>query len=259
MHFTHLIHLLLIAAVSSTSFFSYPTSNHDEAQQPLVGTARLPSELHARPFFSQRYGRCPPVRQWCCFFVRGKVHCGCCSDRIKFDRDADVAGLSYTDVTSRALADLQNVTTLDVYAEVQPGNNETLTRLFQLSCDKGRQHVACTQTGHGFACGCRDNWNSTDIVMRENRDETGDPEAATKGVSEQNCRKKVSDVEGSDERTSSLGQHSDLGFQSYLFPLSIVPGTQTACNCFKACRASCVCFPAEGTLEWYVANMNWFI
>ncbi len=40
----------------------------------------------------------------------------------------------------------------------------TLVRLFEIHCDKGRQHVACIQADSSFTCGCHDNWKTTDIV-----------------------------------------------------------------------------------------------
>ena len=257
MHFTLLLHLLLITTVSSTSFFSSPSRNHDASQRPLEVITNLPPDPYARPFFSPRYGRCPFRLHWCCFFFRGKVHCGCCRDRIKPNHGSDPVSLSYTDITARALAEAQNVTNLEVYAEIQPGNNETLVRLFELSCDKGRQHVACTQAVCGFACGCHDNWDPTDIGKDEYRDETGDAEAATRKVLEHKCREEVSESEDGDEESSRQGKHSDFSFQSYRFPLYIVPGTHRGCNCANTCRLSCMCHrEPNGTLIWYVENIN---
>jgi hypothetical protein len=256
MHFTLLLHLLLITTVSSTSFFSSPSHNHDASQHPLEGIANLPPNPYARPFFSPRYGRCPFRLQWCCFLFGGKVHCGCCPDRITPNHGSDTVSLSYTDITARALAEVQNVTTLEVYAEIQPGNNETLARLFELSCDKGRQHVACTQTVCGFACGCYDNWDPTDIGKDKYRDEIGNAEAATRKVLEHKYREEVLESEDSDKESSRQGKHSDFSFQSYRFPLYIVPGTQHKCSCFTTCTESCICQEGPNGFYWYVENIN---
>lgn len=251
MRFTLLLHLLLITTVSSTSFFSPPSHNYDAPQHPLEGIANLPPKPYAQPFIAPRFGRCVQKLHWCCFFFLGKVRCGCCGGP---DLGFDTVGLSYTDIAARALAEIQNVTTLEVYAEMQPGNNETLVRLFELSCDKGRQHAACTQTGYGFACGCHDNWDPPGVGKDEYRDETGEAEVATREVLEHKCREGVSEGEHGNVEGSRQGKDSDFSFQSYRFPLYITEGTPLKCHCRAACKLSCGC--SGNPLRWYVENFN---
>ena len=240
MHFTLLLQLLLITTVS-TSIFSSPYNNHDASQHPLEGIANLPPDPCIRPFSSPHYGRCPVRFHWCCFFVRGIVHCGCCRD-FKLNHGSDTVGLSYTDITAQALAETQNVTTLEVHAEIQPGNNETLVRLFKFSCDRGRQHVACTQTACGFACGCHDNWNLADIGKDKFRDKTGDAEATTREVPEHKCTG-ISESEVDDEEIGRQEKHSDFSFQNFPIPHCIAPYYWRCCpdDCGYICGCGGYC------------------
>lgn len=257
MYFALTLSLLLIAPLSSASFFSSSSYNHDASQRPLQRTANQSPHLYSLP--SWYYGRCPWPSQWCCNYASHTifggswgVYCGCCG----LGRRPEASdGLSYTDVTARNLAEIQNVTTLTVLTEVQPGNNHTLVSLFQVHCDKGRQHVACTQTDNGFACGCYDNWDTSCIVTKEYggpdigddyKDEglkNGNGEAATREVPKHESSEEVSDSQGSDVEVDRQGNNSYFSFQLHYWPLCM-PGWYWRCSLIS-CIIRCYCVRYE--------------
>jgi len=126
---------------------------------------------------------------------------------------------------------MQNVTTLDVFSELQPGRNETRIGLFKLNCDKGRQHIACTQTDYGFVCGCHDNWNPFDFGKKhENRrlvngdyhqDEGLEQEnrgVPVEDVTEHKCKDGASASEDSNVELDRHDERSYFSFQRYRRP-----------------------------------------
>jgi hypothetical protein len=126
--------------------------------------------------------------------------------------------------------------------EAEPGNNETLIGLFDLRCDAGRQHIACTQAGCGFACGCYDNWD-TDINMGKHE---GVPTANYKvGGLERDNAEAREDVpqhrcnKHGDIEIEQQGKTSDFKFEGYRRP-SCKLGTHLIC-CREGRKDVCFC------------------
>jgi hypothetical protein len=138
MYFTIAVHLLLTTTLSFAYALDYPFHDHDAFQHPLGGIANPPAE----PALQLHYllGSCLPTILFCCHYLPRSypwpgVYCGCCLYR-RFPDLTD--GLSFTELRNRELEAMQNVITLDVFSELQPGRNETRIGLFKLNCDKGR-------------------------------------------------------------------------------------------------------------------------
>lgn len=178
-----------------------------------------------------------------------RLYCGCFpyprrTQDLKSSLESEI---SHKDFTARRLAAAQNVTAMEVLSEIEPGNNKTLVSVFGIQCEKGQQHIACTQEDCGFACGCHDNWNTTDIgtaeygdidinkYYEEERSEGGDTVAASREeVPELKRNERVSD---NDMEIT----YSDFNFQ-IIQHLFCRVGYRWIC-CYENCAQVCRCEP----------------
>jgi hypothetical protein len=143
--------ITIISVLSSASVFSYPSHNHDGSQHPFSQIFTLPPNPCTWSFCTL-YGRCPPTTHWACHF-HGKVWCACFPNR-----PSQTVLLPASPNALLLQVAAENTTTLEIFAEIEAGNNDTLVILFEYQCDEGRQHVECSQENDaGFSCGCVDN------------------------------------------------------------------------------------------------------
>lgn len=241
MYLTIFLYLLAIPAIIASLSPTQPRSHdHDTSQHPIEQIPNLPVVNCIRSFYSAARARCSPGSHWACRHVGksgGKVICNCFSNGHRF------WNLRPGQFATHSLAAAQNVTTLEILAEIEPGNNETLASLFEIQCERGRQHVACSQTGYGFACGCHDNWNTADIAS----DEHGrmavvdyyDKAATAEEIPEDKYDNGGSESENSPDEAEQEGNHSDFSFQSYCFPICRVNWRRICC--LEGHRFSCYC------------------
>ena len=164
MRYTLTQYLLFLAVIGSS--YGYLAS-----QQPLGRMANLAPE-YSPPYF----GRCPVGRFWVCTKHLTEVICWC---RPVSDAPPYAATLPQAGVVDQLLEQAKSVTTLDVYTEIQPGNNNTRVGLFELHCD-GNEYVLCIHRVCGFECGCYDDADLVDMGLlksgcQERRQDTGKP------------------------------------------------------------------------------------
>lgn len=208
------------------AFFSYKT--FAQKQQPLPPQDCSSDQLLAAfPAFSPLIGRCPTTTHWECHY-RGKIHCGCFPNR----RSTVITA----EITSRAQAQAENVTALEVLAEVQPGNNNTLVSLFQLNCDEG-MHAGCELAPGHFECGCLQNRCTSDTKKTDIDMEALDQSALGENQEHQSSS-------GGDEEElvsdSATREASDFRFQRIRYPICHKIGYHIQC-CSVQRKSRCYC------------------
>jgi hypothetical protein len=245
-----LILYILTSTLSSASFFSPQHYHHDSTQQPQERIANLPPDPCILSTFSPAYGRCLPYHFWCCALHHRKPYCGCCKNR-KFAHESDNIGFSDAEVTARTMTEIQKVTTLEVVTEVEPGNNGTLVSLFDVQCNKG-QHVACKQADCGFACGCYEHWNDTEVETCENGgrafDDSREGEVVQKRdaepdigeVTRHKFNKESSEKNDGDAEVYQQDGYADFGFRT-LYWSRCPPGLYWICCLINCNRTKCYC------------------
>jgi hypothetical protein len=243
MHYALIFHVFLLAMFCSASSFSSKRYRQDNFQQPLDKAASLAPNTCVRPFFSTVYARCPRGYVWFCvhtgFGKHHNVYCGC----KRSPKPSQKSELSNAEFQSRRHTASQNVTTMEVIAEIQPGNNNTLASMFQIQCEKGQQHIACTEADCGFACGCHDNWD-LDREAYGDMDNHGEEERSEGGDSVAESREEIPEVQHTEgvsegEEGDIDAIYSDFTFQIYRFPICPVGYHFVCCyeeDCFRVCR-----------------------
>lgn len=108
-------------------------------QQQTIFSPVEPATLPSLMPFPTTWARCPQQSQWKCrYSVLANVWCSCVPDEI----------------LNAAHEQTMNVTSLEVIAEVQPGNNDTLVSLFEMQCEEKHKVGCVSRAGRGFVCGC---------------------------------------------------------------------------------------------------------
>ena len=118
---------LTFAARTCTFFNSGPAHqgplSHSAGPQQFSSLASPPSQLIAR---------CPFETHWECFY-RKTVYCLCAVDHGAHNSTGNPG--STGNIAAQALPQAKEITTFDVLAEIQPGNNDTLVTLFAIQCE----------------------------------------------------------------------------------------------------------------------------
>jgi hypothetical protein len=243
MYFTPILYLL-IATLSAASLFS-PQAHHGNAFYPLQKNTNLPPDPCHQSISTPGIVRCRVNYHWCCTLFQHILHCGCCLN-FPSAPGSDAAKLSNAEITARTLAEIQNETSVEVLTEMEPGNNETLISLFELQCNK-TQHVACVQSDCGFACGCYEKWNTSDISGYEYAglvfDDFHDGIVETEAVPERTFEEGYSGKSDEDVEFRKQSSAADFSFQ-ILNWVACPIGTYQQC-CPVGCRTICFCSDAE--------------
>jgi hypothetical protein len=127
----------------------------------------------------------------------------------------------------------ENGTTLDVMAEMQPGNNETLVHLFQVQCE-GDSFVGCVSGGAGgFTCGCHEH----KCHECEDKSEGYEDDAEVRSMG-------VRDGDGPKLEESRVVKSGGFQFQKVNFPRCVAKaGYYLHCNERVGSKNRCFCGP----------------
>jgi hypothetical protein len=221
MRFPLILNLLFLTTLSSASLFPFQQPLH----KPPVNN--LHPALCIKSFLPTARARCPPGFQFGCSRSGrpGKdspIYCSCLPPRRRRESHA------------QRLAAAQKVTTMEILSEIIPGNNNTLTSLFEMRCEKGKQHVACSQVDCGFACGCHNNWDITDVGTDDLQ------ESETGAALKEELYGSEGDLESGDT-TAIETTYSDFTFQIWRLLICRL-GYQWKC-CWENCHNFCFCAP----------------
>ena len=133
--------LLLVTLLALASAWSPFHSEHLK-----YATQSSISPQYKTPF-SPLYAHCLGGFHWQCNYSPIGILCGCLPD----------ASLS----KNKGFEE-QSSTSLEIFAEVQPGNEDTMVSLYELQCED-EEFVGCVSTGGAFGCGCHDKTGGGDV------------------------------------------------------------------------------------------------
>ena len=118
----------LVTVASSLALYS-PEQQH-------LGPENQASNQPTLLPYPQAWAHCVGPSRWKCRLTFFAVWCSCEIDPILSNGHEETT------------------TSLEITAQVQPGNNDTLVSLFELQCEE-KSAVGCVSTGGGsFTCGC---------------------------------------------------------------------------------------------------------
>jgi hypothetical protein len=176
--------------------------------------------------FGQLWAYCPLNGHWKCYYsiIYTHVSCRCIGFITQAPPDTDKAESGAGDWGARGEA-----TSLEVMAEIQPGNNETLISLFEMQCDENT-HGGCVSKGAGgFLCGCH-RWG----------EDEGAEERPLRRDYERNSELKIREYDGPELGESRLTEASHFPFQAFHFPHCNKPGYHVKC-CSHGGKSQCFC------------------
>jgi hypothetical protein len=126
--------VLILAFVAIASAFFNPNLAH---QAPL---AQPPEPQYlVYPTSHLYFIRCAIDTHWACLFLT-RVYCGCVANK-------------HPELGDHASAKTKSITSFEVIAELQPGNNHTLVSLYTVECGLN-ERGGCHFIGERWVCGC---------------------------------------------------------------------------------------------------------
>jgi hypothetical protein len=214
------MHALFLTLLVSASAFAYNPFSAFSGQRPLsthINSSNQPTLLP----FPRSWVLCPDPAHWeCRYSAFASVWCRCVVDVL-------ASGKAKTKPKTGGWIENEDATSLEVMAEIQPGNNETMVSLFVMHCEE-ESHVGCVSWGGGgFVCGCH-GWGCGSTEEAPGNDYENDAELNTMEDEEPELGE------------SRLTKSGNFRFQRFQYPRCNKPGYHIKCCSYQG-KSHCFC------------------